>query len=261
MSIPPPSSAAPLHPALAPRQGSPPPPPLSSKIMNFMPEGYEPGKYDVLCGRGKSALNHVGNRRFRTIVAVNLENYLALKSRSDKTHLAMRIVLAVRDAGGQFLKQDPLTQRLYDIGDKMAREKVAHALRDAKADRSMKRRRHPQDGPEGQDATGPMDSKTFAYTTQADVAEAGTSVPPLAAPGMAVSSSQTTTATPTSAIKLEGQEQGGEPKAEASSDLTQPQGQQREQLGESSRNIAHILLHLSMSRPGMSSQQQSLVSA
>uniref|UniRef100_A0A6U1PBE7 DUF6824 domain-containing protein n=1 Tax=Cyclophora tenuis TaxID=216820 RepID=A0A6U1PBE7_CYCTE len=101
--------------------------------------GYEPGNYDVLCGRGKSALNHIGNRRFRTVVAYHLPKYLALKSRSDKTSLAMKIVASVRSQGGQFLKQDPDTHVWYEIGDKMARDKVAHALRDAKADRTLKK--------------------------------------------------------------------------------------------------------------------------
>ena len=101
--------------------------------------GYEPGIHDVLCGRGKSALNHIGNRRFRTIVAYYLPKYLALKSRSDKTSLAMKIVGSVRKQGGQFLKLDPSTHVWYEIGDKMARDKVAHALRDAKADRTLKK--------------------------------------------------------------------------------------------------------------------------
>ena len=95
--------------------------------------------YDVLCGRGKSALNHIGNRRFRVVVAANLTRYLSLQSRSEKTHLAMRIVTDVRQNGGRFLKQDGLTNIWYEIGNKMAREKVAHALRDAKADRTLRK--------------------------------------------------------------------------------------------------------------------------
>lgn len=115
----------------------------------------DPGCYDVLCGRGNTQMNHVGNRRFRITIAMNLDKYLSLETRIQKSNHVMSIVATIRQSGGRFLKKDTTASACSpstpagnnnrkksfcwkEIGDKLAREKVGHALRDAEAERSRR---------------------------------------------------------------------------------------------------------------------------
>ena len=65
----------------------------------------EPTDHCVLLGRGGATNNHVGNKRFRTIVASHQEEYLNSKKK-DKVVIARRIVGIVQDNGGQFLRKN-----------------------------------------------------------------------------------------------------------------------------------------------------------
>lgn len=82
-----------------------------------------PGPNDVLCARGKSALNHPGNRKFRTMIKDNLENYSKADTKQDKSHIVSLIVDSVRLASpdGGFVKQE--NGIWYEVGDHIAREK------------------------------------------------------------------------------------------------------------------------------------------
>lgn len=114
------------------------PPPKTSETISSQEAaecGYTPGTYDVLSGRGRTSLNHVGNRRFRATVRLYLDEYLAATSRLEKTEVVMKVVHAVHQTGGRFLKRDPATGKWVAIGEKRARERVGHALRDAHAER------------------------------------------------------------------------------------------------------------------------------
>lgn len=110
-----------------------------------MPAGFEPGKYDVICGlRGKQALQHVGNRRFRVTIAMNAEKYFKAPTKLDKSLIVIEVVDAIRNGGGNFVKRDRKTKKWVEIGDQLAREKVGHALRDhisAMGDRKNMRER------------------------------------------------------------------------------------------------------------------------
>jgi hypothetical protein len=86
------------------------------------------GSYDVLCGRHRLAFNNIGNRRLRVTVSLSLERYLAKPSRQDKTLVIISIVKLIRESGGRFLKWKK--DRWIELGEKQAREKVGHALRD-----------------------------------------------------------------------------------------------------------------------------------
>lgn len=99
-----------------------------------------PGVYDVLCGRGKFSLTHVGNRRFRVRLATHLDKYLGLKGKAAKSDYLTMIVQGIRSCGGRFLKKNRSSGLWEDIGDKLAREKVGHALRDAHSDRLRAKR-------------------------------------------------------------------------------------------------------------------------
>jgi hypothetical protein len=93
------------------------------------------GSYDVLCGRHKLAFNNIGNRRLRVTVSLSLERYLVKPSRQDKTLVIISIVKLIQESGGRFLKWKK--DRWIELGEKQAREKVGHALRDMASARDL----------------------------------------------------------------------------------------------------------------------------
>lgn len=91
-----------------------------------------PGKYDVICGRGKLSQNHLGNKRYLSIIAMYKKKYKNVSTtKNEKTRLSLHIVSVIRDSTppGRFLKFNPNSRTWYDVGDIYAREKVSHALR------------------------------------------------------------------------------------------------------------------------------------
>jgi len=105
------------------------------ETMALLPEDFVPGKWDVICQRGKECYDHVGNRRFRMIIDSHLGTYMEVMSRRQKTKIVTTIVSNIRSAaaesGGGFVRKDLLTRRWFKVTDKLAREKVGQALRDA----------------------------------------------------------------------------------------------------------------------------------
>ena len=97
---------------------------------------FVPGDDDVICGRGKKCYNHVGNTRFRQRVLTMLDDYANAKSKLDKSNVLSRVMDQVRRASpdGGFVKQDE-SERWYEVGDFLAREKTSQAFRDALHDR------------------------------------------------------------------------------------------------------------------------------
>lgn len=93
------------------------------------------GSYDVLCGRNKLAFNNIGNRRLRVTVSLSLERYLAKPGRQDKTLVIISILKLIQETGGRSLKWKK--DRLIELGEKQAREKVGHALRDMASARDL----------------------------------------------------------------------------------------------------------------------------
>jgi hypothetical protein len=88
---------------------------------------------DVLCGRDKLSYAHVGNKRFRHIIAMNREAYqIAAPSRAEKTSITSETITMVRASGGRFLKFDETTGEFRELGEYYIHEKVSHALRSAK---------------------------------------------------------------------------------------------------------------------------------
>lgn len=86
---------------------------------------------DVLCGRGKTSFNHVGNRSFRDLIAESTQRYIDAKSRLQKSMVVHSIVEEVKKAQGRFLKQDRYSGQWFELDEKQAKEKVGHAIRDA----------------------------------------------------------------------------------------------------------------------------------
>ncbi|CAJ1963669.1 unnamed protein product [Cylindrotheca closterium] len=109
------------------------------------PETFKPGKWDVLCCGGKEAADHAGNRRYRVYIAKNIAAYSEAKCRWEKSMIVDSIIELVRRGSkshcGGFVKKDTSSDRWYPVGNKPAREKVSHALRDAiKAQRKREER-------------------------------------------------------------------------------------------------------------------------
>lgn len=90
-----------------------------------------PGERDILLGRGRTSWSHSGNQQFRTFVGMYLKKYTESKSRADKTKTVHLIYEEIIEAGGRFLKLDTGTGTWYQVGRSVAREKIAHTLRDA----------------------------------------------------------------------------------------------------------------------------------
>jgi hypothetical protein len=92
------------------------------------------GPYDILCGRTKESFNNIGNRRFRVTVGLYLNQYLEAGSRIAKSQLIISIVHYLRVyVGVRFLKEkfEGASHEGYvELGERGAREKVGHALRD-----------------------------------------------------------------------------------------------------------------------------------
>ena len=102
---------------------------------------YNPGNYDVVCGRGRTTFNHVGNRRFRITISMYLDRYLQAKTRVEKGDTVQAIIDTIQCAGGRFLKQDLESKTWQQVDAKTAKEKIGHALRDAHAERLRAQRR------------------------------------------------------------------------------------------------------------------------
>ena len=87
---------------------------------------------DVICGRNKSAFNHIGNRRFRVTVSIFLKRYMENTCRLDRSCLIYEIIDTVQESGSRFLRQSA-NGEWVELSEKEQRNKVGHALRDAAA--------------------------------------------------------------------------------------------------------------------------------
>ena len=93
-------------------------------VFRYLPPDYQPGPFDVLCGRGRKCYYHSGNEHFRTVVQTMIPNYQAANSKMEKGYILSVIVQSIRDRAGMggFIKQDPKSAFWYEVGDFLARE-------------------------------------------------------------------------------------------------------------------------------------------
>ena len=84
---------------------------------------YQPGPFDVICARGKTAFHHPGNQRFRALIENRVEAYAAAANKFEKSVIVSQIVDEIRlaSSGGGFIRSDRGVW--YEVGD-AAREKV-----------------------------------------------------------------------------------------------------------------------------------------
>ena len=101
--------------------------------MTTLPQNFEPTNNCVICGRGKIARNHIGNKRFRALLKKFAHKYGDASSKVEKSIVVSEIVETVRQAAkpyGGFVKQSCDGKGWVEVGDEMAREKVGSNLRD-----------------------------------------------------------------------------------------------------------------------------------
>jgi hypothetical protein len=122
---------------------------------------------DVICGRGKHCFNHPGNRKFRYFIDTFLPSYAAASCKLEKSNVVSDIVDAVRRNSpyGGFVKQDEFGV-WSEVGDRLAREKVGQALRDAlhtlyrSSTESKKKRRKVEQAQQYDSVSGLIESNT-----------------------------------------------------------------------------------------------------
>ena len=101
-----------------------------------LPDGFEPGPWTVMCGRGRDCYNNIGNRRFRILIDLNLPKYASAKTKMAKSVVVMNVVDIIRESNGGyggFVKRDHRTKQWCEVGDDAAREKVGQQFRAALA--------------------------------------------------------------------------------------------------------------------------------
>lgn len=86
-------------------------------------------EYDVLCGRGGATNTHVGNNRFRSVVAEYQEEYLDARKK-EKALISKRVVQRINQYGGRFLKRDANSDMWVEVPPKKALLKTGQALRE-----------------------------------------------------------------------------------------------------------------------------------
>lgn len=89
------------------------------------------GPYDVICGRGKLSFNNIGNRRFRIIIGMNVDEYNSINGRHGKGLFIRSLVdTFVNEIGVNFYKMNKNNTKLIELTRTQRREKIGHALRD-----------------------------------------------------------------------------------------------------------------------------------
>jgi hypothetical protein len=87
---------------------------------------------DVLCGRGGRSNHHIGNKRYRLVVAKMKYLYQKCAAKTMKTDLSRAIVKHCTSYGARFLKLDESNGKYYILSKGEARKKTSQALREAK---------------------------------------------------------------------------------------------------------------------------------
>ena len=84
----------------------------------------DPGPTDVICARGKRALEHIGNKRYKGLITKHLQVYSDAKTKLDKSLIVNHIIDAVRNASpqGNFIREE--NGVWVEVGDAVAREKI-----------------------------------------------------------------------------------------------------------------------------------------
>lgn len=93
----------------------------STPNVRMLPVEFQPGPNDVLCGRGTTCFEYIGNQRFRQLVEQHVPRYIGLQ-KLGKTMLIDEIVQRVRRSSpnGGFIKKSKETGLWFEVGDQFA---------------------------------------------------------------------------------------------------------------------------------------------
>lgn len=95
------------------------------------------GEHDVLLGRTKEAHSNPGNHEFRRLVHCYRLDYQHARFRKEKNAITYQIIDKVTQLGGRFLKYCAASGTYEPISDADCYEKVSHALRSARAKKTI----------------------------------------------------------------------------------------------------------------------------
>lgn len=104
---------------------------------------FEPGHWDVICGRGKHSYNHIGNRRFRIRIAIKFRDYVHANTSKIKWDIIDQIHHDVEETssyGCGFVKQNHANKIWYGLPTSIAQQKIYHTFRDYMKDPKLHRR-------------------------------------------------------------------------------------------------------------------------
>ncbi|KAG7337261.1 hypothetical protein IV203_006799 [Nitzschia inconspicua] len=75
---------------------------------DLLPESFEPGDKDVICGRQRENFHHEGNKYFRELIQKNIGPYIGSRTKLEKGDSIIRITKIVNDNSptGGFVKKD-----------------------------------------------------------------------------------------------------------------------------------------------------------
>ena len=95
-----------------------------------LPADYCPGKFSVLCGRGKSCTNSTGNLHLKTLVQNSLEGYSKAKNKVEKSVIVSKIISTIKQKApeGAFVKEED--GEWWTVSECFAREKIGCMFRD-----------------------------------------------------------------------------------------------------------------------------------
>ena len=92
---------------------------------------FEPGMFDVICGRGRDAYNHPGNQFFRKLIKRYHDCFGKAKTRLERMDVVTNVIEEVRSKGMGFIKQDDSSGTWSVVSDRLAREKVGNMFRNS----------------------------------------------------------------------------------------------------------------------------------
>lgn len=101
------------------------------KTKTPLPLDFEPQSYTVLCGRSRECYEWMGNRRFRVICNMYLQQYLDALGKLEKSRIVTTVMKAIRQGNkaGVFVTYE--SGRYYEVSQRTAREKVGGFFRDS----------------------------------------------------------------------------------------------------------------------------------
>jgi hypothetical protein len=96
-----------------------------------LPADFVPGKYSVICGRGKACFKSAGNQNLKALVSNSLKEYSEARNKIHKSSIVSGIIeeIKTKSPEGAFIKQED--GAWWEVDDCFAREKIGCLFRDS----------------------------------------------------------------------------------------------------------------------------------